>query len=106
VIVSKASSLCCHISAPPSNLAVQHAHARSVQAGQSALAALARLNVFPPSLEKHFKQQTCSDCKLAHATRDSYSHVDGLVKLRGDGLHVDLLRFSEHTFDGKKFALM
>jgi hypothetical protein len=46
VTVPSATSMCCHISAPPSTLAVQHAHARFGHAGQSALSALARLNVF------------------------------------------------------------
>jgi hypothetical protein len=104
--VANASSLCCHISAPPSNVAVQHAHARFGHAGQSALATLARLNVFPLSLVKQYKQQPSSDCKLANAARDSYSLVDGLAKLPGDVLHVSLLHFPEHTSDDKKYALM
>jgi Reverse transcriptase (RNA-dependent DNA polymerase) len=100
------SALCCHISAPPSHLAVQHAHARFGHAGNSALSALAKLNAFPPDVVKQYKNQPCPDCKLANATRDSYPHVDGLAKLPGDVLHVDLLHFPEHTFDGKKYALM
>jgi hypothetical protein len=85
---------------------VAHAHARFCHAGNSALSALANLEVFPKALVKQYRERPCSDCKLANATRDSYSHVDGLAKQAGDVLHVDLLHFPEHTFDGKKYALM
>jgi transposase InsO family protein len=101
-----ACSLCCHISAPPSVLSVPHHHCRFWHAGNNALAALAKLHAFPKSVVKQYKQHSCSDCKLAYADRDGYPHVDGLAKLPGDVLHVDLLHFPEHTFDGKKYALM
>jgi hypothetical protein len=101
-----ACSLCCNISAPPAQLSVQHNHSRFGHAGNNALAALAKLNAFPKSVVSQYKKNPCSDCKLANATRDGYPHVDGLAKLPGDVLHVDLLHFPEHTFDGKKYALM
>jgi hypothetical protein len=84
---------------------VQHEHARFGHAGNSALSALAKLNVFPKDVVKQYKNQPCADCKLANATRDGYPHVDGLAKMPGDVLHVDLLHFPEYTFDGKKYAL-
>jgi hypothetical protein len=35
---------------------------------------------FLPSGVKLYKQRPCSDSKLAKATRDSYSHVEGLAR--------------------------
>lgn len=100
------AAICAHVSVPPTDLDVQHAHARFGHVGNSKLDALAKLEVIPKATAQKYREQPCSDCQLANATRDPYPPVDGQGRLPGDVLHADLLHFPEPTLDGKKYALI
>ena len=103
---AQSADCCFQISAPPADLVAAHEHTRFCHSGVSALAELTKLGVFSRDILQQFTDNPCSDCKLANATKDSYSTVDGLAKAPGDVLHTDLLHFPELTFDGKKYALV
>ena len=103
---AQSDASCFQISAPPTDLVAAHEHTRFCHSGAAALAELTKLGVFSRDVLNQFQQNPCSDCKLANATKDSYSTVDGLAKAPGDVLHADLLHFPELTLDGNKYALV